>query len=387
MSPEQVRSQPDIDARTDLYSLSAVLYELLSGVKPHAGNNYVALTYDILNVDPDPLDCPRFGIPTGLSRIVAKGLSRDRAERYGSVAEFAQELERFDTPRARGSQVDADRTRFSPVDTTSASALENSTPSSALGSTGTAEPYAPPKDEPLDSRDSSTLAAVSQGSRLAPPRQESDIDAPADSATSTDADSSLAPSTQEPDKVLTAPPMRSRVGRVVGVSGTMVLAAIVTAVLTVAIVFGYFKSKGTSAMVAVTAAAEALAVNSASGAQPTSSATPNAAVSSAITSLPNAVVLDIDQMASDAGINSGATPHAVSPSSKPVASNGALIANGPAAVANPTKQAATSLSNKPTHAQGNAADSVHPKTAPPANPQNCDPFGTPSGIKTCPPSK
>lgn len=95
MSPEQARGESDIDYVTDIYSLTAILYELLSGKKPHDGNQYNALIADIIERDPTPLDEQALNLPPGLSAVLVKGMARSRSQRYQSVAELDRALATF----------------------------------------------------------------------------------------------------------------------------------------------------------------------------------------------------------------------------------------------------------------------------------------------------
>ena len=91
MSPEQARGAADVDHRTDVWSVSVMLYEMLTGRLPFATKNYNALMQMILNDDPPPtLDAG-----TGdreLWLIVAKGLSKARERRWASVGDFGEAL-------------------------------------------------------------------------------------------------------------------------------------------------------------------------------------------------------------------------------------------------------------------------------------------------------
>jgi serine/threonine protein kinase len=92
MSSEQARGESDIDFRTDIYSLSAILYELVSGHKAHDGEQYNALLADIIMHDAPPLDELALALPLGLSQVLQRGMARERENRYQTVREFEQAL-------------------------------------------------------------------------------------------------------------------------------------------------------------------------------------------------------------------------------------------------------------------------------------------------------
>lgn len=87
MSPEQARGQK-IDARTDIFSLGVVLYEMLAGQSPFAGASSADVIAAILERAPAPLP----DVPPKLAQIVHKALRKDRAERYQTSQELAQDL-------------------------------------------------------------------------------------------------------------------------------------------------------------------------------------------------------------------------------------------------------------------------------------------------------
>jgi len=102
MSPEQALGK-DVDARTDVFSLGVVLYELLAGRQPFTGGNVVETIDAILHRDAPPL--PRLTGPQGLElqRIVRKMMAKDRDQRYASMREVCRELAavvRDDSPRS-----------------------------------------------------------------------------------------------------------------------------------------------------------------------------------------------------------------------------------------------------------------------------------------------
>lgn len=94
MSPEQA-SGKELDHRTDIYSLGAVLYEMLSGSMPFTGNNALEV---IDKVKADPIIPPtKFNnsIPHGIESIILKAMSKDTRLRYQSMDEFISDIQRF----------------------------------------------------------------------------------------------------------------------------------------------------------------------------------------------------------------------------------------------------------------------------------------------------
>lgn len=96
MSPEQAsgRREP-VDHRTDVYSLGATLYELLTLHPLFPGQDRPALLHQILNEDPRPLRKLDLAIPVELETIVLKSLSKSPTERYATAGEMAADLRRF----------------------------------------------------------------------------------------------------------------------------------------------------------------------------------------------------------------------------------------------------------------------------------------------------
>jgi serine/threonine protein kinase len=93
MSPEQVQSL-ELTNRSDLYSLGAVMYELLSGSRPFRAGNLQKLLHQIVYATPPPLHTLRKDIPEELESIVALALQKDPAKRCKSGLDFAAELTR-----------------------------------------------------------------------------------------------------------------------------------------------------------------------------------------------------------------------------------------------------------------------------------------------------
>jgi tetratricopeptide (TPR) repeat protein len=96
MSPEQVQGS-DVDARSDVFSLGAVLYEMLAGKKPFDGAHTEAVRYSIVNEDPAPLSGLNPRVAPELERVVMKALAKNPADRYTSVSLLASDLESMTT--------------------------------------------------------------------------------------------------------------------------------------------------------------------------------------------------------------------------------------------------------------------------------------------------
>ena len=99
MSPEQVRASSNRDARSDLWSLGCVLYELLTGTAPFDRISVMQSCAAVLEEEPAPARDLRPAIPAELSAVIARCLRKDAAERFNNVAELAEALTPFGSGR------------------------------------------------------------------------------------------------------------------------------------------------------------------------------------------------------------------------------------------------------------------------------------------------
>jgi serine/threonine-protein kinase len=92
MSPEQVRAAADVDARTDIWGLGAILYELVTGQMAFVGSDVKEILDHVLKDAPCPMSKLRRDVPPELEGIVMRCLERDRNRRWTTAATFARAL-------------------------------------------------------------------------------------------------------------------------------------------------------------------------------------------------------------------------------------------------------------------------------------------------------
>jgi serine/threonine protein kinase len=101
LAPEQAQGRP-VDGRSDLYSLGCVLYALLTGAPPFAGDSPVAMAARHVTEQPTPLSHHNPRVSPALEAVVLTALAKEPADRYQSAAAMAQDLERIVTDAGAG---------------------------------------------------------------------------------------------------------------------------------------------------------------------------------------------------------------------------------------------------------------------------------------------
>ncbi len=92
MSPEQAMGDRTLDARADVYSLGAVLYEMLAGDPPYTGSTAQAIVAKVITEKAPPVTATRDTVPGHVNAAIAKALSKMPADRFGTAAAFADAL-------------------------------------------------------------------------------------------------------------------------------------------------------------------------------------------------------------------------------------------------------------------------------------------------------
>jgi serine/threonine-protein kinase len=95
MSPEQMTTPSEVDARSDIWSLGAVLYELIGGYPPFDGNTVPEVCAKVVTIEPLPLHRHAPNVPRRLEAVIMQCLHKDRDKRFADVGELADALVPF----------------------------------------------------------------------------------------------------------------------------------------------------------------------------------------------------------------------------------------------------------------------------------------------------
>jgi serine/threonine-protein kinase len=160
MSPEQAMGKSDVDQRTDVFAVTAILYEMLTGRVAFEGDNVAAILMRIINGEPTPASMLNPDIPATLDAVIEKGVAKDKTKRFGSVSALADAA--LASLGLRGTAKDWAGKSVAEIE----DALSRATPPSpgAYGVDAGFPPADGPREEPADALpQSSTLKWVALG--------------------------------------------------------------------------------------------------------------------------------------------------------------------------------------------------------------------------------
>jgi serine/threonine-protein kinase len=92
MSPEQATAKLDLDSRTDVFALAAIMHELATGQVAFPGENVAAILMKIVGEEPPPVSASSPSYPWSFDDVVKKGLRKDKVDRFGSARELAEAM-------------------------------------------------------------------------------------------------------------------------------------------------------------------------------------------------------------------------------------------------------------------------------------------------------
>jgi len=141
LSPEQARGET-VDARSDLYSASCLLYEMLAGRPPFVGESPVSVAYQHVREHPDPPSRYNPQVSAALDSVLARGLQKDKGDRFQDAASFRAALEGAKAGVAVVSTADT-RTEAMPVQPAPTAALSAAPYPVPVSQAGRMAPYTP----------------------------------------------------------------------------------------------------------------------------------------------------------------------------------------------------------------------------------------------------
>lgn len=115
MAPEQARGMPDVDGRADVYSLGAVLYQIVSGVPPFYGDEPAEVLLKVATETAPPLRQVDPTVPPMLEAVIAGAMARDPNQRFGSALELESQLAAFVAEPQRPSRISVPASAHSPT--------------------------------------------------------------------------------------------------------------------------------------------------------------------------------------------------------------------------------------------------------------------------------
>ncbi|MEZ4323856.1 MAG: serine/threonine-protein kinase [Polyangiales bacterium] len=90
MSPEQAMGKLDVDQRTDVFAVTAILHEMVTGTVAFSGDNVAAILMNIIKGDPTPASSLNPDIPQALDAVIEQGVAKEKGQRFASVSALAE---------------------------------------------------------------------------------------------------------------------------------------------------------------------------------------------------------------------------------------------------------------------------------------------------------